>query len=119
MTKDGEVRYTQAGKAVTSFTLAISKTYISNSEKKEDVSFICCVAFGKTAELVSQYVHKGDELAVRGELKQDRWQDQEGKNHSKINVIVEKVMFGNKAKYNQQAPQSQQEQSGMNENVPF
>ncbi|RJP48790.1 MAG: single-stranded DNA-binding protein [Anaerolineaceae bacterium] len=94
LTRDPEVRYTPNGSAVASFTLAVNRKYRQGDETKEEVSFIDCVAFGKTAEILGQYVNKGDALLVEGRLAQRRWDDKEtGQKRSKVEVHIQSFTF--------------------------
>lgn len=95
LVRDPELRYTPKGTAVCQIGLAVNRKWKSESgEMKEEVSFIDCEAFGKTAETIGQYCKKGRPLLVEGRLKQDSWQDkQSGQNRSKLKVIVETFQF--------------------------
>jgi single-strand DNA-binding protein len=75
--------------------LAVNRKWKSETgEMKEEVSFIDCEAFGKTAEAIGQYCKKGRPLLVDGRLKQDSWKDKEtGAARSKIKVIIETFQF--------------------------
>lgn len=98
VTRDPEVRQTPSGTQVTSWGLAVNRRWNQNGERREEVSFFDLEAFGKTAEIVGQYVTKGDLLHIVGRLKQDRWETNEGQQRSRVKVIVEGVqMFGGKA----------------------
>ena len=87
MTKDVELRRTGTGKAVASFTLAVSKDY-RNEQGGYDADFIECVAFEQRAETISKYVHKGDRFAVLGQLATRSYETKEGK---KVKVTEVKV----------------------------
>lgn len=87
MTKDVELRRTNSGKAVASFTLAVNKDY-KNEQGGYDADFIDCVAFEQKAETISQYVHKGDRFAVLGQLATRTYENKEGK---KVKVTEVKV----------------------------
>jgi single-strand DNA-binding protein len=91
LTRDPEIRYLPKGTAVCQITLAINRTWKDqDGEKKEEVSFIDCTAWARTAEVMSQYVKKGDPLLVEGRLRQDTWDDKEtGAKRSKIGVVIE------------------------------
>lgn len=92
LVSDPEMRYTQSGKAVTNFTIAINGGF----GDKRRTSFIDCSAFGKTAETLVGYVKKGRQINVRGELVQDKWEDKEsGKNRSRLHVNVYEFWFVN------------------------
>lgn len=96
LTRDPEMRYTPGGAAVCQFGVAINRKWNDkqSGQAKEEVSFIDCTAWGKTAELVTQYLKKGSQALVEGRLTQDRWDDkQSGQKRSKLYVTVEQVKF--------------------------
>jgi single-strand DNA-binding protein len=83
LTRDPELRYSQSGKAVVNFSLAINR-YGDNNE----ADFFDCVVWDKQAELIAKSCKKGHRLLVWGRLQQDRWTDQQsGQNRSTIKVI--------------------------------
>lgn len=91
--KDVELRHTPSGVAVASFDIANNKTYTQNGEKKEQVSYISCVAWSKLGELIAEYCKKGAQIAVEGRLQQRRWDDSEGNKKSKIEIVAENIQF--------------------------
>lgn len=93
LTRDIESKYTQTGTAVASFSLAVNYTTGSKDNRKEQVSFIDCTAWAGTAEILTQYGKKGKRIAVEGRLQQNRWDDQDGKKRSKLEVVVENFYF--------------------------
>lgn len=95
LTADPELRTTPNGQNVTSFSLAINRTWNSaNGERQEETSFINCTAWGKTGETIAKYVSRGRQLLVSGRLQQRTWQDKDtGKNRSAIDVVVEEFSF--------------------------
>ena len=93
LTRDPELRHTQSGTAVCSFTLAIDRDRKdANGEKQTD--FIDCVAWGKQAEFVSQWFSKGAMAIVVGRIQSRKWQDQNGNNRTAIELNCEEVSFG-------------------------
>jgi single-strand DNA-binding protein len=95
LTRDPETRTTPGGQSVTSFTLAVNRTWRNaNGENQENVSYIDCVAWGKPGEIIAQYLGKGRALLVSGRLDQRSWDDKEsGQKRSKIEVVVEDFNF--------------------------
>jgi single-strand DNA-binding protein len=93
LTRDIELKYTPAGTPVASFSIANNYSYKSGNEKKEQVSYFDCTAWSKSAEILEQYVKKGHKIAIEGRLTQRSWQDQDGKNRSKIEITVENFQF--------------------------
>src|SRR5579883_2745764 len=95
LTRDPETRTTPSGQGVTSFALAVNRTWRNaNGENQESVSYIECVAWGKPGEIIAQYVRRGSPLLVSGRLEQRSWDDKEtGQKRSKVEVIVEDFNF--------------------------
>lgn len=93
LTKDPELRYTPAGTGVANFSLANNRSYSTGGEKKEDVSYFDCIAWSKLGEIINEHCKKGQKLAVDGRLQQRRWDDQDGKKQSKIEMVVENFQF--------------------------
>ncbi len=93
LTRDPELRYTPAGAAVASFTVANNRTYTVSGEKKEQVSYFDCVAWSKMGEIITEYCKKGHRIAIEGRLQQRSWDDQDGKKRSKVEVVVENFQF--------------------------
>src|SRR6202167_26106 len=89
LTRDPELRYTPKGTAVAQFTLAINRTWKSETgESKEEVSFIDVEAWGRQGEVIAQYMRKGRPLLVEGRLKQDSWEDKTThQKKSKLKVV--------------------------------
>lgn len=93
LTRDPEVRSTPNGQSVANFTLAVNRTWRgADGNTQESVSYIDCVAWGKTGEVIAQYLQKGRALLVSGRLDQRSW-EQDGQKRSKIEVIVEDFNF--------------------------
>lgn len=93
LTRDPEVRSTPSGQSVANFTLAVNRTWRgADGSNQESVSYIDCVAWGKTGEVIAQYIQKGRALLVSGRLDQRSW-EQDGQKRSKIEVIVEDFNF--------------------------
>ena len=93
LTKDPVLEYTPAGDAVVNFVIATNRRYVSNGQKKEEASFIGCVAWVKLAEFISAYFKKGDPIFIEGRLHQDTWEDKEGRKQTKMIVSVENAQF--------------------------
>jgi single-strand DNA-binding protein len=95
LTRDPELRYTPKGTAVAQFTLAVNRTWKSESgESKEEVSFIDVEAWGRQGEVIAQYMRKGRPLLVEGRLKQDSWEDKNThQKQSKLKVVLEQFSF--------------------------
>ena len=93
MTKDPELRRTQSGTAVTSFTLAVDRDFKGQNGEKE-TDFIDVVAWRGTAEFVSNYFTKGRMAVVDGRLQIRGWTDKNGNKRSSAEVVAENIYFG-------------------------
>src|SRR5487761_1383140 len=93
LTRDPETRTVPSGQTVTNFGLAVNRTWRGqDGTTQESVSYIDCVAWGKTGEIIAQYMQKGRPILVNGRLDQRSW-EQDGQKRSKIEVIVEDFNF--------------------------
>lgn len=87
LTKEPELKHSASGMAYCRFTLAV------NRMKKDDgADFISCTAFGKTAELIAEYVKKGHQLGIQGRIQQETY-EKDGQQISKTGVVVDKIEF--------------------------
>jgi single-strand DNA-binding protein len=94
LTRDPELRYTPAGKAVCKFGIAINRTYRNQEGNNlDDVLFINIVSWGKQAENCSQFLKKGRRVAVNGELRSNNWQDKDGNKRISFEVNARTVQF--------------------------
>jgi single-strand DNA-binding protein len=90
LTRDAELR--QNGTIVSSFSIAVNRKRKQGGEWVDDVSYFDIVAFGKQAESLQEYLTKGKQIAIDGELKQDRW-EKDGQNRSKVVVIANSIQL--------------------------
>lgn len=91
LTKDPELRKTQAGKSVTSFNVAVDRDYQKGGKKEAD--FIDCSAWEQKADFVKSYFTKGQEILVSGRLQSRKWKDKDGKDRISWEIQVEHVDF--------------------------
>jgi single-strand DNA-binding protein len=98
MTVDPELRTTSGGKSVTSFGVATNR-YWSNSqgERQEETEFHNVVAWGRQAEIVSQFLKKGSLIMIEGRLQTRDWQGKDGGNRRTTEIIAENIQFGPKS----------------------
>ena len=92
ITRDIELRYTSGGTAVTEIGLAVNDRVKKNDEWVDETTFVDVTLWGKTAELVNQYLSKGKPILIEGRLKLDQW-EQDGQKRSKLRVVGEKMQF--------------------------
>lgn len=126
LTRDIELRYTQAGKAVGSFTLAVNRSF-TNQQGEREADFINCVIWGKGAETLANYTRKGYQLGVVGSIMTRNYENQQGQKVyvTEINVrdfdLLEPKKDGQQAQggvnqaYSQQQPQQQYQQQAYNQ----
>ncbi len=94
LTRDPELRYIPNGSAVASFTMAINRVYKSQSgEKKEEVSFIRVVVWGRMAETCGEYLKKGSPAFVEGRLQSRSWDGPDGQKKNATEVVALNVQF--------------------------
>lgn len=113
LTRDPEMRTTQGGTVVMGFGVAVNdRRKNPQTGQWEDVpNYVDCTMFGNRASAVSQYLSKGTKVTIEGKLRWHSWQDQNGNNRSKLDIIVDEIEF---------APRSQQPQAPVNdEYIPF
>jgi single-strand DNA-binding protein len=106
LTKDVDLKYTSGNNtAVASFTLAVNRSRAKEGQPQTD--FINCQAWSKTAEFISKYFTKGQQVAVIGRIQNRSWDDNEGKKHYATEIIVDEAFFADSKKDSQQqsAPQ--------------
>jgi single-strand DNA-binding protein len=94
LTRDPQVKTLANDRAVAEFGLAINRRYkTADGVPKEDSTFIDVEAWGRTAELVGQYLSKGSPCYLEGRLKLDSWQDKDGSKRSRLKVVADSVQF--------------------------
>ena len=94
LTRDPELKHTPSNQAVAQIGLAVNRQFnTKDGEKREETTFVDCEAWGRTAEVMCQYLAKGRPVLVEGRLKLDQWQDKDGNNRSKLKVVVENFQF--------------------------
>ncbi|MFN9993997.1 MAG: single-stranded DNA-binding protein, partial [Phycisphaerales bacterium] len=95
ITRDIELKHTQSNQAVATIGIAMNRSWKTpDGEKREDVTFVDCEAWGRTAEVIAQYFSKGKPIIIEGRLKLDTWKDKEtGANKSRLKVVVDGFFF--------------------------
>ena len=93
LTRDPELRRTQSGTAVVSFSIACDRDYAAQGAERE-TDFIDIVAWRGTAEFVEKYFSKGRMIVVGGRLQIRNWQDKEGNKRRSAEVVADNVYFG-------------------------
>ena len=129
LTRDPELRYVPSGRAVTTFSIAVNRTYtLQDGTKKDEVSFIKIVVWGKQAESCSEYLSKGRPVLVEGRLQSRSWEAQDGTKRSTIEVVAQRVQFlgtgtradqTGKTEDSQVLPEPKESEKASEEEVPF
>ena len=91
LTRDPEVRYTDGGVSIARFSLAVERRF--KQENGADADFINIVSFGKTADFIEKYFHKGMKVALNGRIQTGSYTDKDGKKVYTTDVIAENVEF--------------------------
>ena len=92
LTRDAELKYTNTGFAVSKLSIAVNRWKKSDAGGTEEVSYFDVVLWGKTAEALNQYLVKGKQIAVEGELRQNRW-EQDGQNRSRVEISANNIQL--------------------------
>lgn len=92
LTREAELKYTNSGLAVCKFSLAVNRRKRSGEQWTDEVSYFDVVLWGKQGEAIQQYLGKGKQIAVSGELRQNRW-EQDGQNRSKVEIVASNVQL--------------------------
>ena len=96
LTADPELKQTQNGVAVVTFTLAVNRRFQSRSADAaggQQADFISLVAWRQTAEFISKYFRKGSAMCVTGSIQTNSWTDQQGQKRYSTEVLVDDAMF--------------------------
>jgi single-strand DNA-binding protein len=134
LTRDPQLSYLPSQTAVVDFGLAVNRNWTGqDGQKKQEVCFVDCRAFGKTAETINKYCKKGNPLLIEGRLTFDQWTTQEGQKRSKHRITVVSFQFlpagGSGGGEQSSSPDPEQESSGNygsennaqsgNDDIPF
>jgi single-strand DNA-binding protein len=95
LTRDPQLKYLPNQTAVVEFGIACNRKYkLQSGEQREEVTFVDCSAFARTAEVINQYFSKGKPIFIEGRLKYDQWEDKQGGGkRSKLSVVVDNFQF--------------------------
>lgn len=87
LTRDAELKYTNSGQAVSNIALAVNQRRRRDDQWVDEAHFFDCVVWGRTAEALNQYLVKGKQVGIEGQLRQRRW-EQEGRTRSIVEISV-------------------------------
>ena len=113
LTKDPELRYTQTGKGVATFTLAVTRPF-KNQNGDYEADFINCQTWGKAAENLANYMRKGSKVGVVGRIQTRNYENNQGQKVYVTEVVAEQVTF---IESKNEQPKQQQSQEPIGEPV--
>lgn len=118
LVRDAELMYTNSGYALCKFSMAVNTSKKVGENWEDEANFFDCTLWGKRGESLNPYLLKGQQIAIYGRLKQDRW-EQDGQKRSKITIDVSSVelLGGRKNEDNQQ--QNNGVPDNDEEDIPF
>lgn len=123
LTRDPEIRYSQGtNMAVAHFGIAVNRKFAKDGET--DTDFFNCTAFGKTAEFIEKYFHKGSRIFLTGRVQNDNYTNKNGEKVYSVQIIVEDVEFGEKKNAQSPAPDNSDDDfvkipEGQQGDIPF
>ena len=118
LTRDPENRALPSGQSVTSFGMATDRFYNDKTgQRQQQTEFHNIVAFGKLAEITSQYLSKGSLVLIEGRLQTRSWKDNSGNQKYRTEIITERLQMGPKSA-NKQNFQNQNQEKETKENIP-
>ena len=119
LVREAELKYASSGTAILKFSIAVNRSVKKGDKWEDEASFFDCTFFGKMAESVNQYLSKGKQVSIIGELVQNRW-EKDGKQHSKVEIIVNKLqLLGGKDEQKQEKPSYQKPEARQNTSENF
>ena len=110
LTKDAELKYTSGGMAIATLSLASNRSVKKNDKWEDEANFFDCTMFGKSAEAVKQYLTKGQQVSISGELRQERW-EKDGQKNSRVTIIVNHLQLVGGKQTHEERPTQGQKQS--------
>jgi single-strand DNA-binding protein len=132
LTRDAELKYTANGQAVCKFSLAINRRRKNGEQWEDEANYFDVVLWGRQGEALTQYLLKGKTIGVEGELRQDRWQQQDGQNRSRVAVVAANIQLlgggssqaggayqGNRGEAQERGPAPPPGDDGFTSDIPF
>jgi single-strand DNA-binding protein len=92
LTRDVELKYTNSGFAIANLSLAVNRRVKRDDTWQDEGNFFNCVLIGKRAEALAQYLVKGKQLGIQGELRQNRW-EQDGQPRSRVEIFINDIQL--------------------------
>lgn len=105
---DPEMRYTPSGRPVTTFSVAVSRSWNTvDGERHSETEWFNIVAWGNLAEICKQYLKKGRQVYIEGRLQTRRWEDKEGQKRTNVEVVASEMMMMDERRDNNQAQEAE------------
>ncbi|RLD02561.1 MAG: single-stranded DNA-binding protein [Chloroflexi bacterium] len=119
--KEPELRYTPSGRPVTTFSVAVSRSWkSSNGEHRSETEWFKIVAWGKLAEICKEYLHKGQQVYIEGRLQTRQWEDKEGQQRTTVELVAnEMTMLGERREKSQSEDNSAEDVSPVTDEDEF
>jgi single-strand DNA-binding protein len=129
LTRDAELKYTANGQAISKFSVAVNRRRKSGDDWIDEANFFDIALWGRQAEALNQYLVKGKQIGVQGELRQERW-EKDGVNRSRVEIVASNIQLfgGNKDDQKSPAPapanshpaaSPEKSDDGFTDNIPF
>jgi single-strand DNA-binding protein len=94
LTRDSELRMTQSGNGILRFSIAVNRRKrTADGNWEDEANFFDCSLFGKSAQTMANYLKKGRQVAIQGELRQDRWNGQDGQTRNRVEIAVNSLQL--------------------------
>ena len=106
LTRDAELKYTNNGTPVSRISIAVNQRRKTNDQWVDEANFFNIVIWGKTAESLNPYLQKGKQIAVTGQLRQNRW-EQDGQQRSRVEIVASNIQLLGGARSGGQTPYSE------------
>ena len=114
--RDPEMRYTPSGRPVTTFTVAVSRSWnTADGERRSETEWFNIVAWGNLAEICKQYLHKGQQVYIEGRLQTRQWEDKEGQKHKNVEVVANEMMMLGDRRENNKATENSNDEDDLSE----
>jgi single-strand DNA-binding protein len=120
LTRDPEMRSLPSGQPVASFGLATNRVFVGkDGQKQEQVEFHNIVLFGRLAEIASQYLKKGALAMIEGRIRTRNWQDSQGNQRSRTEIVAERMQLGPRAAGRAMPPTGPEKEMPPAEGIPI
>ncbi len=120
LTRDPEIKALPSGQSVASFGLATNRVFVNKSnQKQEQTEFHNIVLFGRLAEIASQYLKKGSLAMIEGRIRTRNWQDSQGNQRTRTEIVAERMQLGPRAAGRVVPPVNPEEKTPAPEEIPI